>query len=181
MVANISEHFLPNPHFNNKGQTKTPGASCTTRLAKAPSFHVNRPQSKLSLASPSCFHKQRFTVSTLARHTDSYAHTLTSLPSSQGFLRKRNCSQSNHYYDLLKIILFQNFIEILLDINCDCNYFYPLKLFPKLCQELPSLRWCCTTFYRKALTCNTVIERNVRKPERTNRLGVKILSTVIYI
>ena len=28
MVANISENFNPNPHFNNKGQTTTPGTSC---------------------------------------------------------------------------------------------------------------------------------------------------------
>ena len=34
MVANISEHFPPNPHFNNKGQTTTPGTSCPTLYDK---------------------------------------------------------------------------------------------------------------------------------------------------
>ena len=34
MVANISEHFPPNPHFNNKGQTTTAGTSCPTLCDK---------------------------------------------------------------------------------------------------------------------------------------------------
>ena len=34
MVANISEHFPPHPHFNNKGQTTTQGTSCPTLYDK---------------------------------------------------------------------------------------------------------------------------------------------------